>query len=932
MRLLHLLALESSSKLSEGTDYPLCIKSGLGPFSGRTIKIVYAKISPSRLFVGPRNLFFFHGFKRSPPTSITMSIEGELVQVHPESIWEMDQKANCFQSYGMFQAYSEVAGLCNVPGLMWHRLSVHGESASVSVDGFSAWSGSHISSGAHPPLRTYFANLITRIGIVPFQLIPSSYRLLARVPSLQLSFQLLDELPLWSVRTEEIPRKEGQYRAFSEEQLKVPVHQEEVMEPSASSVPQVSVACPGGIRGDLTRGSDDSWDGPIFLSMGASSQSTRKGSESSSDPIAKKAKSLVPELGIVASQYTPPQPISRAEMINNIGRSVSKLTSEKWAVSNSVDLFTLSVATKQQATRLALFTERAAKEAGNAKTQVASGTHMSREEWKAKLITEEEKWYAKYLKKYSDYKAQIEQEAVRSVEKVEKKINSLQEDMRKKDSRIKDLKDEVKEGKKQVAVWEVKKVLSMSRGKYLEEFPLMVDIDNDKGISVVALSSQEYVETEVSFAQADEGPTQDAAEADLEPEEQFDVPAPTVGLPDFGQEPSLWVLGKLGRFFTGQDHQYPRVLLLSLVTPRAESGYSSFYHLVGPETSREFLWLVGFAGLQLLLQHGPKDFVDGFHLSISLWPGYNREAFHDSVLGTEIGHWYPYARLLSDTRQRSDSTPVENHCKYSPIGPRTVGCLRAIVPMGRKKSSLSTGFDKIGALQLRAATRLITLWTSLCFLGEGMSRKALIFSGLAFIPRALTMYPKNSPKAMGHSIIMKLECLNALALLSPLRVIGSWIFPMGIKASPLKPCNRTRHGVRSASVNSITWNANLNKTLTELPLSARILETLFLVICASITKGSLVGKRTFLSSSSVKLDGVHPIVATCLSTGGGAILGGYGVPSSEANKATPAVAGRAGRARKKVKSCAQPRFRGLPSVYISAVESWLLRSRINPFL
>uniref|UniRef100_A0A803PVV3 Uncharacterized protein n=1 Tax=Cannabis sativa TaxID=3483 RepID=A0A803PVV3_CANSA len=58
------------------------------------------------------------------------------------------------------------------------RLSVLRESASTSVDGFSAWSWSHISSGAHLPLRTYFVHIITKIGIAPFQLIPSSYRLL----------------------------------------------------------------------------------------------------------------------------------------------------------------------------------------------------------------------------------------------------------------------------------------------------------------------------------------------------------------------------------------------------------------------------------------------------------------------------------------------------------------------------------------------------------------------------------------------------------------------------------------------------------------------------------------------------------------------------------------------------------------------------------
>uniref|UniRef100_A0A803NL21 Uncharacterized protein n=1 Tax=Cannabis sativa TaxID=3483 RepID=A0A803NL21_CANSA len=89
------------------------------------------------------------------------------------------RKDNYFRSYGMLQAYTEVSSLHNVPRLMWNMLFVVGESVSISDNGFSAWSWSHISSGAHLPLRTYFANLIAKIGIAPFQLIPSSYSLLA---------------------------------------------------------------------------------------------------------------------------------------------------------------------------------------------------------------------------------------------------------------------------------------------------------------------------------------------------------------------------------------------------------------------------------------------------------------------------------------------------------------------------------------------------------------------------------------------------------------------------------------------------------------------------------------------------------------------------------------------------------------------------------
>ena len=102
----------------------------------------------------------------SPPTSNS-------------SIWEMDQKPNLFRNYGMLELYSSEAGLKNIPGLMWHRLSVLGESASQSHEGFGAWSWAHIVCGAHLPLRSYFANFCVKAGIAPFQLIPPSYKLLA---------------------------------------------------------------------------------------------------------------------------------------------------------------------------------------------------------------------------------------------------------------------------------------------------------------------------------------------------------------------------------------------------------------------------------------------------------------------------------------------------------------------------------------------------------------------------------------------------------------------------------------------------------------------------------------------------------------------------------------------------------------------------------
>ena len=95
------------------------------------------------------------------------------------SIWEMDQKPNLFRNYGMLELYSSEVGLKNIPGLMWHRLSVLGESASQSHEGFGAWSWAHVVCGAHLPLRSYFANFCVKAGIAPFQLIPPSYKLLA---------------------------------------------------------------------------------------------------------------------------------------------------------------------------------------------------------------------------------------------------------------------------------------------------------------------------------------------------------------------------------------------------------------------------------------------------------------------------------------------------------------------------------------------------------------------------------------------------------------------------------------------------------------------------------------------------------------------------------------------------------------------------------
>uniref|UniRef100_A0A803PTM6 Uncharacterized protein n=1 Tax=Cannabis sativa TaxID=3483 RepID=A0A803PTM6_CANSA len=160
-------------------------------------------------------------------------------------------------------------GLPSFRRLVWHRLSATGESTSTSVEGFSAWSWSHISNGAHLPLRAYFVKLMAKIGIDSFQLIPSSYKLLGgwyvfckmnklEVPSSEeifyfysvkanpmrtnkkkLDFFRQDKhpnsycpirhtnrthdlrLPSQSIKTAEVVNKVAQYGAFNEEQLRV---------------------------------------------------------------------------------------------------------------------------------------------------------------------------------------------------------------------------------------------------------------------------------------------------------------------------------------------------------------------------------------------------------------------------------------------------------------------------------------------------------------------------------------------------------------------------------------------------------------------------------------------------------------------------------------------------------------------------------------
>uniref|UniRef100_A0A803P4C5 Uncharacterized protein n=1 Tax=Cannabis sativa TaxID=3483 RepID=A0A803P4C5_CANSA len=174
-------------------------------------------------------------------------------QAYNKSIWEMDQKANYFKSYGMWQAYADVVGLCNIPGLMWHRISFMQESAFVSaVSWLLAWwivffKMNNLEAPSSEEILYFYsvkANPMStnkkNLGFFRLDKHPNSYCPIChtnrthdlheylffssifptkRVLSLRLSFHL-SELSCQSARIEEIVKKEAQYRAFSKEQLK----------------------------------------------------------------------------------------------------------------------------------------------------------------------------------------------------------------------------------------------------------------------------------------------------------------------------------------------------------------------------------------------------------------------------------------------------------------------------------------------------------------------------------------------------------------------------------------------------------------------------------------------------------------------------------------------------------------------------------------
>uniref|UniRef100_A0A803NNI1 Uncharacterized protein n=1 Tax=Cannabis sativa TaxID=3483 RepID=A0A803NNI1_CANSA len=125
--------------------------------------------------------------EESPPDTPKKSNRKRKVRASPcvqkvnDSIWKMDQKENYLRSYEMLESYATGAGLLYILGLMWHRMATPEECASVSTDGFSAW--------------------------------------MKRVPTLHLSFQLIDFVPR-SAEIEEMTKKKAEYKTLLN-QLKV---------------------------------------------------------------------------------------------------------------------------------------------------------------------------------------------------------------------------------------------------------------------------------------------------------------------------------------------------------------------------------------------------------------------------------------------------------------------------------------------------------------------------------------------------------------------------------------------------------------------------------------------------------------------------------------------------------------------------------------
>uniref|UniRef100_A0A803PCT7 Uncharacterized protein n=1 Tax=Cannabis sativa TaxID=3483 RepID=A0A803PCT7_CANSA len=247
----------------------------------------------------------------------------------------------------------------------------------------------------------------------------------------------------------------------------------------------------------------------------------------------------IPKVGRVIAPYA-------VEILDNMSLSVSKLTSKKWAVSSSVDPYTLSVAAKQQ---------------------------VAGEDWKAKLAVEEEKWDTKYCRCIGITKLKLSKKSrSQTISTPIHQVNNFQEDICKKDLLIKDLQVEHDKEKKlaeslitqhghlslllkghvvtvivdrkplidykikstgvqQTLIDEAdrenvtRRVLAMKYNTYIKEFPLSNDSDNDEETSVEVSSSQEFAKAKVSSSEVKEDHVRDVAEPNPDPEEPTNVPA-----------------------------------------------------------------------------------------------------------------------------------------------------------------------------------------------------------------------------------------------------------------------------------------------------------------------------------------------------------------------------------------------------------------------
>uniref|UniRef100_A0A803PT69 Uncharacterized protein n=1 Tax=Cannabis sativa TaxID=3483 RepID=A0A803PT69_CANSA len=226
---------------------------------------------------------------------------------------------------------------------------------------------------------------------------------------------------------------------------------------------------------------------------------------------------LEPVVGRAIAPYT-------AKMRDSIGRSVSELTSEKWAmvlflvratweaVNMTIELSQLRAKDQSLASKNEALPNRVER----AEAQIVPGAYMTRE--KAHISLAAMRWMR-------ETPAQRILDVARATNKETEKVERYHlcclempyiivlHDLWSKDHSILHLISKADMGKV------TRSVISMSRGEYFEKYPFIVDIGSGEGISATTSHSQEFAKIEVYFAQIGEGVAQDAVEADPEPRE-----------------------------------------------------------------------------------------------------------------------------------------------------------------------------------------------------------------------------------------------------------------------------------------------------------------------------------------------------------------------------------------------------------------------------